>query len=257
MAQALPCGNGNSDSACSATLNDGNCFIKQLPGSAKDPDQNCSATSVDRDQSCGDCDDHHESDEHCSSSLKGGGADPDEMCGHAHVFGLDEDNNCSKSVPDVGCGVHNTSYAWTPNDPDQHCPAPAPDNLDCTNAQGVDTNCNAKTFPSTTSPDEKCGTSVGNVTDWDSACSLYDADESCGANNTEDEACGTFPGPIENDPDGYCPTAAQDDTDDPQNGPLNPWCPQKADPDYWNPPPPIRERFRNAQYSNLQARSRT
>ncbi|QDV52351.1 hypothetical protein [Gimesia fumaroli] len=224
------------DEACSATDNDGNCQMSQLPNAGNEVDENCSATSIDADQNCGDCDDHHQTDEHCSKGLATGGTDPDEMCGHQHNIGLAEDQNCSATVTDVGCGVHTTSYGGTDRDTDQHCVGGNAD-MNCASSAGVDSNCNASTFPSNTSPDERCGTVAGATTDYDAACSHYDADESCSSTST-DESCGTFPGPFNDNTDEHCPSPSQDQSDVPNEGPLNPWCPNTGDADYWDPPPP-------------------
>lgn len=223
------------DEACSLTDNDGNCSIAQLPkaNDNKDPDQNCAKMSEDADQSCGDCDDNHEADERCGKSPPGGGMkDADELCGHESGVGLDTDDVCSATDVDSGCGKHSTTYGGLPNnDVDQHCVVPNAD-LNCSSLD-ADNNCNMKTFPSTTSPDENCGQPSGGGIDSDEACSHYDMDESC-SGTSEDEACGKWPGILVNDADQCCPTESQDQSDEEQKGPLNPWC-GTDDPDYWNP----------------------
>jgi hypothetical protein len=145
------------------------------------------------DESCGDCDDNHNTDEHCGQTTTGNTVDPDDLCGHQHwteTFGESQDGVCSTTESDVGCGAHTTEYGGTWSDPDQHCSGTTGTNADrnCSTLSKDDT-CAALSNPSTTSPDECCG----GVNDLDEACSRYDKDESCGNKNTRDEACGTTP----------------------------------------------------------------
>jgi len=183
------CGQGSTqsptgkdpDATCSSTNSDEGCSISQVPAPSNDGDQNCNATNADADQACGDCDDNHDSDEHCGRPLNGA-TDADDLCGHQHWVGHDEDDTCSATTSDQGCGTHTTVYGGTDDDPDQHCVNGNAD-MHCT-APGPDSNCDAATNPSTTSPDETCG-----AADPDQACGHYDADESCSA-TAVDQACG-------------------------------------------------------------------
>ncbi len=247
QAQAAACGSGGTppfgaaDAFCSAFVKDDNCGITQLPNPEKDHDQQCAAplyTGTDPDQSCGDCDDIHDSDQHCSKPLPNGSADPDELCGHQHNATSNEDDNCSATVSDAGCGTHKTKYnvPGTSNDTDEHCVGQNTD-MNCSNST-EDATCNTKTFPSTTSPDENCRAGTEGTQDKDEACSHYDQDESCNVLHT-DEACGEY-NKIFNDTDDHCSPAIgqSDDTDDPNDGPIKPWCPKTDDPDYYDPPPP-------------------
>lgn len=177
------------DESCQAVNTDENCQIQQVPKPQHDADQHCTATGGDADASCGDCDDTHESDEHCGKPLAGGATDPDDMCGHQHWVTHHEDQVCSATQADVGCGIHTTVYGGTDTDPDQHCTGTNAD-MNCT-GKASDANCTPYPNPSTTTPDEGCNT-TGDV---DSACGHYDADESCGGAAT-DEACGLHFGVI-------------------------------------------------------------
>lgn len=165
---------------------------------------------LDVDNACGDCDDNHDTDQSCGKALIVGqpARDRDELCGHPHYFGGNEDQRCGKSASatpginysDEGCGTHNPVYtfpgAWT--DPDsnkgnlQENGTVDPDN-DCSSGS-ADQNCNVQHPAYSTDPDEKCSS-----TDVDQACGVqnsgpgtnpvYDQDESCGSGNA-DEACG-------------------------------------------------------------------
>ncbi len=200
------------DEACASNSIDDNCSIGQNPTAGHDVDQSCTASFGDGDNSCGDCNDNHENDENC-----GVGTDPDDLCGHQHLYGfLTEDAACSATVPDVGCGDHDTSYSpigLPVNDPDQHCVGTNTD-MNCSAAM-TDENCNAAANPSTTSPDENCSD-----IDYDEACNMYDQDQSCGSpfEDPTDEACGitVVPGVGEwPDTDGHCvPPGDPDNTDD-------------------------------------------
>ncbi len=225
----------DQDEACAANCADNNCGIAQLPNSGVDTDvdESCALPAGSGDQSCGDCDDNHETDEHCNVN-----GDTDELCGHQHGDfiingGITTDDCCSATVPDAGCGTHTTEYGNTDADIDQHCGDPNPD-MDCSkHPSGADANCNATSNPSTTSPDEHCG-----VNDPDDACSHYDADESC-VSGPKDDACGmtTIEGlPDPKDNDDHCGVAGDpDNSDDPNEGPIAPYCPLQTDADYWDP----------------------
>lgn len=228
----------DADENCSASSPydiDSNCQRTQLPNPGGDPDASCSATNPSRDQSCGDCDDDHDpdGDQHCGASLPGGGSDSDELCGHQHVVQGTEDQACSTSVRDSGCGTHSAAYGmlglvgWT--DPDQSCGKTQADQ-NCSTSPNGDATCNSSASASTTSPDEGCS-----QTQIDNACSHYDADESCGFQDTDDQACGKYT--YGSDSDGYCPTASQDQSNQDNKGPIKPWCKLVTDADYWNPPP--------------------
>lgn len=228
---------GEADLLCSIFIADNNCGVSQLPNNKKDHDQYClSLISTAADNSCGDCDDKHDADQHCGGTLPNGQTDADEMCGHQSNIGGDQDGTCSATTADSGCGTHNHVYGPLPfEDPDQHCVGTNTDQ-NCSK-MASDATCNSKTHPSTTSPDENCGTITGDKYDRDEACSHYDPDAACGFNAQDnDQACGTYG--IFTDKDQHCPTAANDNTEDPNKGPLNPWCPSTQDADYWNPPPP-------------------
>jgi hypothetical protein len=229
-----PCSATATDSSCSSTDEDQHCGQTSGTPPVKDPDQSCNATpagSTDQncnvsqqtkttgashdedqhcgvggaaDQACGDCDDNHDSDEHCNKPLAGGGTDSDELCGHQHVFSGSQDQVCSATAPDQGCGSHDGGYGFGGtdfDDPDQHCnpsATPAVADQNCS-SQTSDSNCNSATNGSTTSPDEKCSSGSGATADQDAACGHYDKDESCNATNT-DEGCG-WKYPIDNWPD--------------------------------------------------------
>jgi hypothetical protein len=232
----LASGGTDPDEGCSATDNDENCQASQLPNPGQDIDQNCSDESTDPDQSCGDCDDTHHSDQHCGIDNPGGETDADDLCGHQSNIGGDTDNVCSTEEADVGCGTHKAKYGTLPfNDEDEHCGQMGDPDMNCGDpGETSDENCNAPANPSTTSPDERCS-----ATDVDEACSRYDADESCG-NGNADEACGTYKNPIPGFPDfkdndDNCGNGTDaDDSENPNKGPIKPWC-GSEDPDFWNP----------------------
>ena len=94
-------GKTDPDDHCSAKFRDLNCGIAQGKGSGVlDKGESCSKTVTDN--SCGDCDDMHQSDQTCGNMV-GGVVDPDNLCGHAHWRGPpggltnqgDEDQACS------------------------------------------------------------------------------------------------------------------------------------------------------------------
>jgi hypothetical protein len=177
----VPTGGPNGtdrDEACMPAVSDSdnNCSIAQVPVGSYDIDESCNNNkdSSDMDQSCGDCDDNHQSDEHCGIPITTSTIDPDDLCGHQHAFSGSQDQACSTSVRDVGCGRHTTVYGGKWIDPDQSCSGSTVD-MNCA-TMATDTNCGKASNPSTTSPDERCG-STGNP---DVACSRYDKDESCG-----------------------------------------------------------------------------
>ena len=188
--------------------------------SGKDEDQNCQPSGglgYDPDDSCGDCDDNHDTDDTCGNSHggPGGGSERDELCGHQHFGPLgNEDANCNKDQGggvtsiDEGCGRHNTSYGGYWTDTDQHCnPAEIPGtsataDQNCASQQ-ADAWCGVNRPAYSTSPDEVCGlvNQGGGLVDRDSACGqsgsiggskAYDMDESCKTYTPDpvDEACG-------------------------------------------------------------------
>ncbi len=195
----------NTDNSCELNSTDANCYIRQAVNS-NDHDETCSTTHPDN--SCGDCDDNHDTDEHCAVN-----GDPDGLCGHQHGDvpfyngGVSTDQNCSATSVDGGCGTHTTSYGNTDTDIDESCTATIPSSdANCSNLTSDSTCGSTRANPSTTSPDEKCGNVVNGVKDDDGACGHYDADESCGNGNV-DSACGKtniegLPDPV--DPDGNC-----------------------------------------------------
>lgn len=185
---------------------DDNCSISLMPKPASDPDGSCELIEGAKDNSCGDCDDHHDTDDNCGETLSNGKIDEDELCGHQHAVGGTEDEVCMQKLgKDSGCGVHKAAYSiFAFNDPDQSCG---------TQFSTVDMNCSAKSkatdetctetpiaMPATTSPDEKCS-----LTDHDGQCSRYDQDESC-SKTSKDESCGIvkLTGGIAHDPDEFC-----------------------------------------------------
>jgi hypothetical protein len=178
----------DQDEACtpSSSDSDSNCSIAQVPVGGVDEDQSCNTGGSDTDQSCGDCDDNHNTDEHCGQTTTGTTVDSDDLCGHQHWLGGSQDQACSATVNDVGCGTHKTEYGGQWNDPDQNCTSTNPIDMNCSSAV-MDSNCGEASNPSTTSPDENCN----NSSDHDEACSRYDKDQSCGMNYSKDEACGT------------------------------------------------------------------
>jgi hypothetical protein len=181
----------DQDEACTTSVVDNNCSINQVPnnGAGADVDGSCGNVYMNPDESCGDCDDNHQSDEHCGKPIAGG-KDPDDLCGHQHyteIFGESQDGVCSTTESDAGCGAHTTQYGGTWVDPDQHCSGTTGASADrnCSTLSNDDT-CAALSNPSTTSPDENCS-----LSDSDDACSRYDKDESCSMNYSKDDACGT------------------------------------------------------------------
>jgi len=192
------CGvSGDVDQSCNSTpagSPDENCNMTQQSGptsggAGHDKDQHCGVGGS-ADNCCGDCDDDHDVDGHCGQALPaGGGTDPEELCGHQHYIGVSEDQVCSATVADQGCGNHNGGYGTfgSSDDPDQHCVGGNTDQH-CS-ASTTDDTCGSHTNPSTTSPDEGCG-----VADRDEACGHYDRDQSCNAVDT-DAGCGYNYGP--------------------------------------------------------------
>jgi hypothetical protein len=123
----------DQDEACTPSVSDSdnNCSIAQVPVGGVDEDQSCNTGGSDTDQSCGDCDDNHNSDEHCGQTITGSTADPDDLCGHQHWWGGSQDQACSATVNDVGCGTHKTEYGGQWNDPDQSCTSTNPIDMNC------------------------------------------------------------------------------------------------------------------------------
>ncbi len=212
------CGDGEADESCSISSTEG--------GSGNDVDQNCGTATgggnVDGDNACGDCDDDHDADGSCNQSV-GGSTDSDEMCGHAHLpgGGIDEDQTCSATTADNGCGNHDTVYNEV-NDPDQHCP----DGVTPGTTQDSDQNCTGQVADATcaanppayaSSPDEMCSS-----TEIDGACGnggsagynpAYDEDASCGGaglGEQSDQSCGSTVYTLE-DEDENCSTADADE----------------------------------------------
>jgi hypothetical protein len=103
----------DQDEACTTSVVDSNCSINQVPnnGTGADVDESCGNVYMNPDESCGDCDDNHQSDEHCGKPMAGG-KDPDDLCGHQHyteIFGESQDGVCSTTESDAGCGAHTTA----------------------------------------------------------------------------------------------------------------------------------------------------
>lgn len=244
QALAAGCGTGASppqgegDGFCSLLNEDQNCGIQQMPHPAVDNDQQCNTpgySGTDPDQSCGDCDDFHQADQHCSKKDPQGNPDQDHLCGHQHNATTSTDQNCSATVTDVGCGVHKAEYnvPGTSTDTDQHCnPGAGQTDMTCEVSLEGDENCNAKANNSTTSPDEACLAPI----DSDEACSHYDHDESC-SSTSNDESCGTYKGGFK-DTDENCSGPTDDESGKKNDGPIAPWCPNPQDADYYDPPAP-------------------
>lgn len=186
------CGGGQEDQSC-----------ELVPGASSEtaqhsPDENCG--SGDQDNACGDCNDDHDTDQNCGT---GSGQDTDELCGHAHYATGAEDQACSATNADAGCGDHNTTYnVDTFNDTDEHCdqnltPGTTADSDQNCAGQVADATCGVHTPAYSTSPDEMCSS-----TEYDGACGpggslnsdpAYDRDESCNgsaAAGSVDESCG-------------------------------------------------------------------
>jgi len=224
------------DASCSQTSADEGCHIKSAPGgSSNDEDQHCGANG-DPDNGCGDCDDNHDTDNHCGQPLGGGGGnDRDELCGHPHYwpFGGDADDRCGKPVAgggtevDEGCGQHDTIYHdWA--DPDDNCGGTLPGggtdvDSNCTDVQGGDQTCGEDPPGYASSPDESCS-----LTSQDEACGqggsegynpAYDRDASCGGTGpgvteSQDQSCGSSAGNFD-DPDQNCGKALPGGATDP------------------------------------------
>ena len=190
------CGKGEADEACNL-----------IPGASEekaghDEDQNCSEDvgggDGDKDNACGDCNDNHDVDDNCGGTTDGGQPDSDENCGHPHYVGGDEDNACSQSTPDAGCGTHAPTYSPPWVDSDQHCdssltPGTTPESDQNCSTEEADATCGNYNLPYSTSPDENCDTD-----DLDEACGgpgtangdpSYDLDQSCSPSSA-DESCG-------------------------------------------------------------------
>lgn len=210
------CGGNTTDESCSTTSTDENCSVARNPP-ANDVDQSCTGSGAETDEGCGDCDDNHDTDQHCGQPVKGA-LDPDDLCGHQSFFGwYDSDDVCGATVADQGCGVHKGPYTTvTKDDADGHCGVGGAADMNCT-TKASDANCAAATNPSTTAPDEQCS-----GTDEDGACNHYDRDESCGGGglpggaDLSDQACGTYGAIGSADPDGHCaPPGDPDDSGNP------------------------------------------
>lgn len=214
----LNCGKGpnhsDTDQACDYGIGpdtDQNCYIE---GPARhDPDQHCTRYNNDTDQACGDCNDSHDSDEHCDVS-----GDQDNMCGHQHQgTWIDTDDACTNhtGVVDAGCGVHNNGFndAGPVTDTDNNCGDPIPDQ-NCTGLVTGDAACEPQQWSS--QPDESCSQALSK----DEACMKYfDSDENCTLHpdvpgGDSDEHCnhGTFPDIYGHDSDEHC--GAPNDTDE-------------------------------------------
>jgi hypothetical protein len=199
------CGIENDqDQSCTTTSQDENCHITTAQD--HDKDQNCTATNNHADAACGDPDPAHDTDEHCGKQGPGQPVDTDQLCGHQHFVGIDNDDNCSATVQDVGCGKHKAVYnPIAANDDDQYCVNGNPD-ANCS-AQASDAACSQPPQTWSTAPDEKCGAG-----DTDEACGIYDSDEACGtaANGSDpDAACNVQAGLLV-DVDDNCKKVATD-----------------------------------------------
>ena len=215
----------DADENCSASATDNNCQTDHKHPYGLDPDESCTSSGTEQDESCGDCDDNHkgcpfeQSDQHCGKPL-GGDIDPDSNCGHQHLYPKlapsSEDQVCSLSYSDVGCGVHKTKYGGTWEDDDQSCDPATDSDANCTPPQRgpaeIDGSCDQKANPSTTSPDESC--SIVGTPATDEACGHYDADENCGEKGDEDQHCGwiEIAGTKYTEPDESCNEFPPDDT---------------------------------------------
>lgn len=115
------CGNGEKDNHCGSNDVDENCS-PPCSDSSYDVDNDCGGTDKTSDSSCGDCDDSHETDDNCPNDLV---EDPDDLCGHPHNYGGDEDDHCDAAgEEDSYCGTYDMCYQvplydWT--DHDQGC----------------------------------------------------------------------------------------------------------------------------------------
>ncbi len=178
-----------SDNTCNSGSTDERCRATPGVENSSDPDGSCglqTPTGSEADNSCGDCDDNHDSDNNCGGTDSATGAkDPDDDCGHQSIIGGQQDATCNSKDNDEGCGSHHADYSGTWSDADENCSTTNTD-ANC-NTNTTDSTCNQTSNPSTTSPDEKCGKK-----DNDEACGRYDNDESCGLTSGErDEECGT------------------------------------------------------------------
>jgi hypothetical protein len=199
----VPQDHSDTDESCSSSSgwSDENCYIVLEEG-AHDEDENCTAANNHTDNACGDCNDNHDSDEHCAV---GGTSDSDQMCGHQHYnqYPMDTDDNCANdtTVTDVGCGYHDNGFGGgSPvTDADDNCyeTLEQPDQ-NCTN-QAHDAYCETQQY--TTSPDESCNVSTQNSTD-EACMQEFDSDEHCNSGTDSDEHC--YDGWVGHDSDEHC-----------------------------------------------------
>jgi hypothetical protein len=117
------CGAGERDNNCGdSTSRDTDQNCEPPCSDTYDPDGDCNMLGDSNDASCGDCDDNHDTDNNCARPAPGD--DADNLCGHPHNIGLDEDDNCTTTHgPDSYCGTYSFDYQWFGpiTDTDQAC----------------------------------------------------------------------------------------------------------------------------------------
>lgn len=193
----IPSTGPQADEHCSVNNPDQGCSIAQNTGPGDengdhDADAHCSAQGSSADSCCGDCEDNHQTDSHCGQA-EGGGTDADELCGHTTgslgVFWVQPDGACGKSgAVDSSCGAYDLPFSSvTPTDFDNTCGVSGNPDQWCNRLvnPGPDETCARPTNPSSSSPDEYCGT-AGSA---DAACGHYDPDAGCSACDP-DNGCG-------------------------------------------------------------------
>jgi hypothetical protein len=197
----------DSDQSCSSVggHTDANCYIG---GTGKhDEDDNCTAQNNHTDNACGDCNDWHDSDEHCAVT---GSEDSDQMCGHQHYNNtpIDTDDLCDMAgtIPDAGCGIHDNGYLGgvPATDVDSNCDLSkwTPDQ----NCAGEATDYHCATQQYSTQPDESCSASSS-----DEACMKeFDSDQNCSTTES-DEHCFDTAGPLGHDTDEHCGVGVDSD----------------------------------------------